>query len=292
MKHRLILSATLLFFSAMLLNSFATALPPAATEVKSPSAPKEAAPKQTGKESSLGRYLQALIDAHDGEVAVMVKHIKTGETYRFNADKVMPTASMIKFPVMVAAYKQVAEGKLDLKTMVTLQKKDKVPPSGVLTPYFSEGTQLSVQDCIRLMIAFSDNTATNLVIDQVGLKRVNETMKQLGNPQTRINAKVFRRDTSVDLKRSQKYGLGSTTPAETVALYEQLLAGKLGDAVATKAMREHLATCREDQKTNAILTFGNQSAAQRWLGRGGSLRRRCHLFAKRADSNLRYDREE
>ena len=80
----------------------------------------------------------------------------------------MPTASLIKFPVMIAAYDAVDKGSSSLDDMIELKKEDKVPGSGVLTSHFSPGTKISLRDAIHLMIVYSDNTATNLVLDQAG----------------------------------------------------------------------------------------------------------------------------
>jgi beta-lactamase class A len=74
------------------------------------------------------------------------------------------------------------------------------------------------------MIAVSDNTATNLVLDKVGIVPVNKRMEEWGFPNTKINAKSFRGSTtSVDPERTKKYGLGSTTAREMTGLLEDLL---------------------------------------------------------------------
>src|SRR5262249_43579983 len=118
------------------------------------------------------------------------------------------------------------EGKFQLTDKVTLRTSDKVPGSGILTYHFSEGAALPVRDLARLMIAFSDNTATNLVLDKVGIAAVNKRMASWGLPETRINAKVFRGSTtSVDPARTRRYGLGSTTAREMVRLMEELGTG-------------------------------------------------------------------
>ena len=88
----------------------------------------------------LTELLQPVIAAHQGAIAVSVKHLKTGATFAHRADEPMPTASLIKFPVMVAAYQQAADGTLDLAKSVVLKEEDKVPGSGILTQHFSAGT--------------------------------------------------------------------------------------------------------------------------------------------------------
>ncbi len=189
------------------------------------------------------RVLQ-LAKAHRGQVAMAIRHLRSGEALYWNADKVMPTASLIKVAVMAEAYCQAAAGQLDLQKTVTLRDSDKVPGSGILTPHFSDGATFSLRDAVRLMIVFSDNTATNLVLRQVGIGNVNRRMEQLRLPNTRIYAEVYRGSTtSIDPERTKKYGLGSTTAREMVQLLEYLHEGKVASPQACAAMREHMKNC-------------------------------------------------
>jgi beta-lactamase class A len=96
-----------------------------------------------------------------------------------------------------------------------------------VTKHFSAGTKLTRRDAIQLMMAYSDNTSTNLVVDQIGLSTTTDTMKRMGFPETQLHSKVFRGSTSIAPERSQKYGLGSTTAADIVALLEKLHRGEL-----------------------------------------------------------------
>jgi D-alanyl-D-alanine carboxypeptidase (penicillin-binding protein 5/6) len=203
--------------------------------------------------ADLAGAVRPLIEAHEGDVAVAIKNLKTGESFEYHADRPMGTASMIKFPLMVAAYQQAEDGKLDLDEMITLKKSDKVPGSGILTDHFSSGAEISLRDAIHLMIVYSDNTATNLVIDKVGIKPVAELMEKLGCPDTKLNSKVFRRDTSVFPERSKKYGLGSTTPADMVKLLEKLNGRKLVSKDASKKMLDHMYACDDKLKFRRYL---------------------------------------
>ncbi len=130
-------------------------------------------------QSTLESRLMPLIEAHKGDVAVMVKHLETGETFAHRENEPQATASLIKFPVMIEAYRQSVEQGLDLAQPVTLQEADKVQGSGILTTHFSAGSTFPLKDAIRLMIAFSDNTATNLVLDKIGLPSTAATMEKL-----------------------------------------------------------------------------------------------------------------
>lgn len=202
---------------------------------------------------SLSAAIMPTIKRHRGDVGVVIKHLPTGETFAYQPDKPMATASLIKLPVMMAAYKAVNSGKLSLDKMITLKKEDQVPGSGVLSTQFSPGLQLSLRDAIQLMIAHSDNTATNLVIDQIGLDATNELMKSLDCPETRLNAKVYRRDTSNDMKRSREYGLGSTTAAEMVKVVEMIQSNKFLGKERCAQMLAHLFACESRSKVPRFL---------------------------------------
>lgn len=200
--------------------------------------------------ADLSESLSPLIEAHAGDVAVCIRHLETGEQFVWRGDEVQPTASLIKMPVMVAAYRMVDRKELDLAKLTTLEETDKVPGSGILTTHFSSGLQLSLRDAIRLMIRYSDNTATNLVVDEIGLPTTAATMETLGFPQTRLNSKVYRGETSIAPDRSKLYGLGSTTANETVNLLEQLHKGTAASPESCKAMLDHLLAC--DDKTMLV----------------------------------------
>lgn len=189
--------------------------------------------------------LRPMIEAHDGEVAIVIRNLDTGEQFAWREAVVQPTASLIKLPVLVTAYRYAEAGRLDLQTLLEVQEADKVPGSGILTPHFSAGARISVRDAIRLMIRYSDNTATNLVVDQLGLSATTGEMTSLGYPETQLHAKVYRGDTSIAPERSQQYGLGSTTALDIVNLlsgiHEQTLAGPESCA----AMLQHLLSCED-----------------------------------------------
>lgn len=198
--------------------------------------------------AELKPQLQPLIDKHAGDVSVMIRHLDSDVEFTHRADAPMPTASLIKFPVMIEVYRQVAAGNLSLDQPLTLKEEDKVPGSGILTPHFSAGVRVPLRDAVRLMIVYSDNTATNLVLDQTGLESVGRTMESLGAKQTKIYAKVFRRDTSIDPESSRQYGLGSTTAKEMVSLLTLLQQDKLVSAEACLQMRAHLGKCEDRTK--------------------------------------------
>jgi beta-lactamase class A len=212
-------------------------------------------------DKDLEARIAPLTKAHKGRVAVVVKNLKTGEAYSLNPDEVMPTASLIKLPVMVETYWQVADGKVKLETTLTLKKDDKVPGSGILTQHFSDGATFPLRDAMRLMIVYSDNTATNMVLDQIGIPSTNVRMEKLGLKSTKINAKVFKGSTtSIDPEGTKKYGLGSTTAKEMVQLLELIETGKVVSPESCKEMLKHLKACDDKNTIARFLPTGMELA--------------------------------
>lgn len=194
---------------------------------------------------SLDSVVKPIVDSHSGKVAVAIKHLSTGQSLLVDADTPMPTASLIKLPILIAAYDAIESGTLSLDHQIELSEEDKVPGSGILSQHFSGGIQLPLRDVLRLMIVYSDNTATNLVVDQIGLGRTAEFMEQLGFSNTKLHAKVYRGDTSIFPERSKLYGLGSTTAREMMELLERLDRGLVVSSIACQRMIETLQACED-----------------------------------------------
>lgn len=214
---------------------------PAAAKVEAP----KAAPEASGE---LAKTLEAIAAKHQGKIAIAYKHLPSGETFFLNGDTPMPTASLIKLPVMIEVYHQAKEGKIKLTDPVVLKEEDKVPGSGILKYHFSGGATFPLLDAVDLMIAYSDNTATNLVLDKIGLPATAERMKQLGFPNTRMNSKVFKGSTTIDKEQSRKYGLGSTTARDMITLLEMIDQNKLVDEKSCKEMLGMLKKCEDKLK--------------------------------------------
>jgi len=198
---------------------------------------------------SLDDLLLPLLEPHAGRVAAAVRHLESGTAFAFNADERMPTASLVKLPVMVAAYAAAHTGTADLTDPLTLAAGDLVPGSTVLDK-LSPGATFTLRDAIRMMIAASDNAATNLVLGRIGLPATNALLDRLGLGGIRLNSFVYRRDSSLDPDRSRACGLGCGTAAEFVELLALLHSGELerrsvvgaGDSAA---MLDHLLACED-----------------------------------------------
>ncbi|MBI1830264.1 MAG: serine hydrolase [Planctomycetes bacterium] len=206
------------------------------------------------QEKTLAGRIHPLIQMHKGKVAVAVKHLGAGETYYPDEDEEMPTASLIKFMIMLEVFLQVSEGRVKLSDTMTLRKADMVPGSGILKYHFSDGATFPLRDAVRLMIVYSDNTATNMVLDRIGLDSTNKRLTGWGFPKTKINAKVFLGEkTSLDPERTKKFGLGSTTARETIMLLEKVHKGEVVNPAVCTEMLGHMKKCDDKLKLKRFL---------------------------------------
>ena len=114
-----------------------------------------------------------------GKIGFYYENMVTGERFLYRADEKLMAASVIKLYVMAAAFRRIADGRLDAGQMITTSKADFVPSCGAVA-YLHEGLQVTVLDLVTLMIIFSDNTATNILIDLIGMEEINEEIRLLG----------------------------------------------------------------------------------------------------------------
>lgn len=194
-----------------------------------------AAMAQSG--AGLQESLQQMAAAHHGKVALYAEDLKNGESVALNADHVVPTASTIKLAVFVEAFHQIKNGKLSLADKIIFTTGDKVPGSGVLTSLRTP-MEVSLENAIVLMMIESDNTATNLVIDKVGLVKVNARIAALGLKDTYLYKKVYRPAEGLVPADQKTYGLGKTTPREMAKLMASIERCELGAPELCKRMIE------------------------------------------------------
>ena len=114
---------------------------------------------------SISERVAALAKQFDGETGLYARNLISGEEISLNADTRFTTASTIKTAVMLEVYHQAAEGKLRFDDVVTLTDAIKVGGSGVLNG-LRAGLPLRISDVVELMIVASDNTATNMLVEQ------------------------------------------------------------------------------------------------------------------------------
>jgi beta-lactamase class A len=188
--------------------------------------------------SDIQETIQQVAGELDGEVSLSAKDLKTGRTIAYHADRKCPTASVIKLPILAHVVLLAREGSLSLEETVTLRDADKTPGAGILTQ-LSSGLKITLRDACMLMIALSDNTATNLLLDRVGIEGVNTRMREMGLSQTKLFRKVYSSDPPVSAE-NRRYGLGVTTPREMLRLLTMIYEGRVGDKDSCAQMRHFL----------------------------------------------------
>ena len=202
---------------------------------------------QRADTASLHHTLDSLAAAHHGVVGYAVHNLDTGERLERRGDETFPTASLIKVAVLVTVYDLVEKGTLGLDDPLTVLRIDRVGGAGILQ-FMHENATFTVHDAAWLMTTISDNTATNLLLDRIIIRRVWDKMEALGLTHTKVHSKSFLRSTSVAMDSSVKYGLGVTTPNEMARLFALLADGKAVSARADSAMLDILAHNEDAEK--------------------------------------------
>jgi len=198
----------------------------------------------------IARRVEAIVRDFPGTLGIVARDLGTGETVAVNGDVRFPTASLIKVAVMVEAYHQIAEGKIRRDTIVTLHDSDKAGDETVPLNMLHDGAQLTVGDLLNLMIAYSDNTATNLLVRLVGTANIDRRMVSYGLTQTKIFRPTFRDghpDVFPELER--EFGLGMTTPREAARLMELIATGK----VVNRATCDEMLSILRRQQDRAMI---------------------------------------
>ncbi|MGZ8414554.1 MAG: serine hydrolase [Gemmatirosa sp.] len=228
--------------------------------------------------AALRRTLDSLVAAYEGGkrgvVGYAVHDLDTGERLAYRRGETFPTASLIKVPILVTLFDLVEKRMIALDDPITILKIDQVPGSGQLQ-HLRPGVTIRVADAARLMITISDNTATNLLLDRVAMRRVWEKMEALGLPHTKVHSKSFQRFTSVAMDSSVKYGLGVTTPDEMAALFARLARGTAVSPAADSAMLALLFE-NEDDALLQRLVEGVPAASK--TGATDQVRTECALW--------------
>ena len=206
--------------------------------------------------SPLESQIAARVRAFHGDMGVYAKNLDTGEVIAVGADQRFPTASLIKVAVMAETFRQMNAGKFGKDTPVTLHDKDKAGDETIPLNMLHDGTVLTVSDLLKFMIAYSDNTATNLLVGMVGTKNVDALLDSYGLKKTRLYRPTFR-DGHADVlpEEEKEYGLGSTTPREAATLVELIAQGKVVSPKAGDEMIALLGTQQDRQMIPRSLPF-------------------------------------
>jgi beta-lactamase class A len=223
--------------------------------------PAVKSPDKAQVDAQLDTQLRAIADAHRGKVAVYAHDLRTGQTAALQPDVPVKTASVIKLGILLDAAEQIRAGQASFDDKLTLTKENQAPGSGVLGQLTPPIT-LCLRDVLHLMVVVSDNTATNMAIDRLGLEHINQTLREAGLKQTVLYKKVFVPATEpMSAEQRQgvaQFGLGKTTAREMASIMERFAecrlaldggAAKPGDGMLCGSMLHML---REQQDRDGI----------------------------------------
>lgn len=224
--------------------------------------PKEAAWAEMTSE------LERMASRHRGRVAVYVKDLKDGRTWTYHENDLFPSASLIKVPIMAAVFAKIKDGGATLHDRITLRRHNRVGGSGSLK-WSPDGTRYSVADLLQRMIHESDNTATSMLIEHVGLGYIQRQFPTFGLLYTGIYQE------GMSIKSGRVQNENYTTAREMSMLMEKIYRGELIDRSSSQLMMEIL------KHKKAVASRLAKSLPREWeiAHKTGLLRNACHDVA-------------
>ena len=132
-----------------------------------------------------------IVNQYPGRIGLFVEYLETREVYENNSRALFPTASVCKIPVMVELFRQVTSGQISLNDRYHIDNSISTHGTGILK-LINDPVEMTLMDYCRLMITVSDNMATDVLIDVLGLESINSTMELIGLPNTRVNMTMGR----------------------------------------------------------------------------------------------------
>jgi beta-lactamase class A len=199
-------------------------------------------------------------DAEQGGGTVGLSIITSnGERFSHNGNRRFRAASTVKIPIMIELFRQVERSERSLTDPYMLRDGDRAVGSGVLL-HLHDGLELTLDDLVYLMISISDNTATNVLIELLGMERINQTMRELGMSQSTLGRLMKGRPAQGDEQENW------ATPDEYASLVEALLERRVAQPDSCDDM---VALLEKQQCTNRIARYLPEGV--RWGSKTGQI---------------------
>jgi beta-lactamase class A len=185
---------------------------------------------QAALHGALQRDLEHVADRLDGVLGYAIKDLSTGESFTRLPDTVFPQASSIKLTVLIELLRQEQEGKLSLEEKHTIRRSEMTTgdPDPILNKLGDGTVSMSLRDLAVFMIVLSDNTATNILIDRLGMESINAEIQRLGLKETKLRRRM------IDLEAARKGNENVSTPRDIMTLLEKVFRGGVLDASHTQ----------------------------------------------------------
>ncbi|MGA8527967.1 MAG: serine hydrolase, partial [Candidatus Sulfotelmatobacter sp.] len=211
----------------------------AAQTAGSPSARAPSPEKQKVLWQKLESTIHDVDDHLDGVIGVAVEDLTTGNQFFLHENEIFAQASSIKITVLANLYLQAQQGKLKLTDLYTVQSSDLVADSDIMGGLTPGVTRVTLRDLATMMVAVSDNSAANVLIDRVGMANVNAMLDSLGLAHTRLRRKMM------DVEAARQGRENISTPREMMTLLEAIYRGKLLDKESTADFFKVLSTNKD-----------------------------------------------
>ena len=176
---------------------------------------------------TLEKRIAAELASYDGQMSVYVDDMR-GNTVEIGIDEKFEAASTIKTYILACLFDQIEKGQASLDEVLTYKKEHYINGSGLMRD-MRFGATFTVKDAAMLMIIVSDNIATNMMIDYLGLDTINACIQALGCKDTILH-------NPIDFDKYEK--LGTTTPRDYASMFLRLAKGELISAKASEQMRD------------------------------------------------------
>jgi len=186
------------------------------------------------------------IDRHlDGVMGVAVRDLTSGETFLLHGDDIFPQASSIKIAVLAELYDQEQRGRRGetgearLSDLYTMRSEDLVPDSAIMGGLTPGVSRITNRDLATMMVAVSDNSATNVLIDRLGMANVERMLASLGLKNTHLQRKMM------DISAAREGRENISTPREMMTLLDAIYRNRLFDKELTADFFKVLSTTKD-----------------------------------------------
>jgi beta-lactamase class A len=191
---------------------------------------------------ALQEKIEARLKNAKGTWSVALEDLNDGASLSLNGDELFYAASIIKVPIMAAGFAAAEEGVVRLGDRLPLRRDDIVDGSGVLQ-FMSPGIKLPIYDLVTLMIIQSDNTATNMLIDLIGMEKIQAIMNGLGMERSEIHHKLM-------IVQANRMNSNEITASDVTALLTRIARG---ECVSLHASEQMVRIMKQQQLSNGLI---------------------------------------
>lgn len=243
----------------------AAVLPPPAASIAAAPAPQMLPDPHDAAWAKMTASLDALSARYSGRVSIYIKDLKTGRVWMHNPDDLFPAASLIKVPILIATFYKLKEGGVSLDERLKITRLNRRGGSGSLK-WRPDGTSLTLRDVLTHMINESDNTATQMVLERIGIGYVQQQFPRMGLLYTGIY------EEGMSIKGGRVAHENYTTAREMDMLFEKIYRGEAVDKTSSDIMMEIL------KKPKAVASRLQKGMPSGWeiAHKTGLLRQACH----------------